>query len=240
MRATSTTTHASCARQVCSSPPPPFPTVVSPRFLNPPPSPRAFSLLLYLKVCEELLVDLFVFRYGENRLLCGRHWADQHRPRCTACDETIFADDFTFAEDSNWHVQHFCCEKCDKLLVDEEYVAAHGRVRFRGGEPASSPASLRPPHSAPIPKTQSPTACPATANTLPTSVLRAARSSTSRAARLPTAKRAARCELAARILILSPLVSHLAINPTPHPTPTPSLDNASGLAHGVLQVRCLR
>lgn len=65
------------------------------------------------EVCEEMLVDLICFKFQTNRMLCSRHWSDQHKPRCAACDETIHAKDFTVAEGQNWHVEHFCCEKCD-------------------------------------------------------------------------------------------------------------------------------
>ncbi len=36
--------------------------------------------------CEELLVDL-VYCFKDNALFCERHYAEQVRPRCAACDE---------------------------------------------------------------------------------------------------------------------------------------------------------
>ena len=36
--------------------------------------------------CEELLVDL-VYCFKDNTLYCQRHYAEQVRPRCAACDE---------------------------------------------------------------------------------------------------------------------------------------------------------
>ena len=78
------------------------------------------------EVCEEMLVDLICFKFQTNRMLCSRHWSDQHKPRCAACDETIHAKDFTVAEGQNWHVEHFCCEKCDVHLAGKEYVAGMG------------------------------------------------------------------------------------------------------------------
>eukprot|EP00050_Salpingoeca_kvevrii_P007919 m.299511 g.299511 ORF g.299511 m.299511 type:complete len:431 (+) comp14153_c0_seq1:164-1456(+) len=79
------------------------------------------------EVCEEMLVDLFCFVHQGERLLCGRHWSDQHKPRCAACDETVMADDLTVAEKQHWHLNHFCCFTCDKLLADQEYIAQNGK-----------------------------------------------------------------------------------------------------------------
>ncbi|XP_033123431.1 testin-like isoform X2 [Anneissia japonica] len=72
--------------------------------------------------CSELLVDLIYFWKDEN-VFCGRHYADQIRPRCAACDELIFAKEYTQAEDQNWHLKHFCCWECDTPLGGKRYVA---------------------------------------------------------------------------------------------------------------------
>ena len=37
-------------------------------------------------VCHELLVDLIYFQHA-GRVFCGRHHAEQIKPRCAACDE---------------------------------------------------------------------------------------------------------------------------------------------------------
>ncbi|XP_077992769.1 testin-like isoform X2 [Glandiceps talaboti] len=71
--------------------------------------------------CKELLVDLIYF-YKDDKVYCGRHYADLHRPRCAACDELIFAREYTQAEDQNWHLKHFCCFDCDVLLGGKRYV----------------------------------------------------------------------------------------------------------------------
>nr|XP_002734641.1 PREDICTED: testin-like [Saccoglossus kowalevskii] len=71
--------------------------------------------------CNELLVDLIYF-YKDDKVYCGRHYADLHRPRCAACDELIFAREYTQAEDQNWHLKHFCCFECDTLLGGKRYV----------------------------------------------------------------------------------------------------------------------
>lgn len=36
--------------------------------------------------CEELLVDLIYF-WKDDKLYCGRHYAEAVKPRCAACDE---------------------------------------------------------------------------------------------------------------------------------------------------------
>ena len=37
-------------------------------------------------VCEELLVDL-TYCHKEGHIYCERHYAEEIRPRCAACDE---------------------------------------------------------------------------------------------------------------------------------------------------------
>eukprot|EP00045_Choanoeca_perplexa_P008152 m.74780 g.74780 ORF g.74780 m.74780 type:complete len:542 (-) comp14379_c0_seq1:82-1707(-) len=74
--------------------------------------------------CEEPLADLLAFVH-ENMLLCGRHFADMHRPRCHACDESIFDPEYTHAQDRDWHVEHFCCRQCDAPLAAQNYVQLH-------------------------------------------------------------------------------------------------------------------
>lgn len=77
------------------------------------------------EVCDEGLVDLMAFVYDGDRLLCGRHYADMYKPRCAACDESIMAKDFTYAEEQCWHENHFCCVECDSNLADAEYVTVN-------------------------------------------------------------------------------------------------------------------
>jgi len=36
--------------------------------------------------CKELLVDLIYF-YHDDKIYCGRHYCELHKPRCAACDE---------------------------------------------------------------------------------------------------------------------------------------------------------
>ncbi|ESO08014.1 hypothetical protein HELRODRAFT_130334, partial [Helobdella robusta] len=72
-------------------------------------------------VCKELLVDLIYF-YKDGKVYCGRHHAETLKPRCVACDEIIFADECTEAEGRSWHVKHFTCFDCDKLLGGQRYI----------------------------------------------------------------------------------------------------------------------
>lgn len=72
--------------------------------------------------CKELLVDNIYFcRNGD--IYCGRHYADLIYPRCSACDEIVFAREYTQAENQTWHVQHFCCWYCDAPLAGLRYIA---------------------------------------------------------------------------------------------------------------------
>ncbi|XP_065147866.1 testin [Paramisgurnus dabryanus] len=71
--------------------------------------------------CTELLVDMIYF-WKKGQLYCGRHYGDSEKPRCAGCDELIFSNEYTQAEDLNWHLKHFCCFDCDCVLAGETYV----------------------------------------------------------------------------------------------------------------------
>ncbi|KAL7669105.1 hypothetical protein ACOME3_009774 [Neoechinorhynchus agilis] len=75
--------------------------------------------------CEELLVDLTYFYHCEL-VYCGRHYSELIRPRCSACDEIIFADECTEAEGRSWHMHHFVCSQCDTNLGGERYILRDG------------------------------------------------------------------------------------------------------------------
>ncbi|KAF7693425.1 hypothetical protein HF521_008741 [Silurus meridionalis] len=76
--------------------------------------------------CDELLVDLIYF-YQEGKIYCGRHHAERLKPRCSACDEIIFADECTEAEGRHWHMKHFCCFECETVLGGQRYIMKEGR-----------------------------------------------------------------------------------------------------------------
>ncbi|KAI6207110.1 hypothetical protein M3Y94_00992400 [Aphelenchoides besseyi] len=76
--------------------------------------------------CTELLVDLIYFRHNDN-VFCGRHHAEQQRPRCDGCDELIFGDECTEAEGRVWHMKHFVCTLCDCQLGGQKYVVRGNR-----------------------------------------------------------------------------------------------------------------
>ncbi|XP_043936133.1 prickle planar cell polarity protein 3 isoform X2 [Protopterus annectens] len=77
-------------------------------------------------VCSELLVDLIYF-YQDRKIYCGRHHAEQLKPRCQACDEIIFADECTEAEGRHWHMKHFCCFECETALGGQRYIMKESR-----------------------------------------------------------------------------------------------------------------
>ncbi|KAK9875331.1 hypothetical protein WA026_007729 [Henosepilachna vigintioctopunctata] len=77
-------------------------------------------------VCNELLVDLIYF-FKEGRLYCGRHHAETIKPRCSACDEIILADECTEAEGRAWHMKHFACSECERQLGGQRYIMREGR-----------------------------------------------------------------------------------------------------------------
>ncbi|XP_034237483.1 protein prickle-like [Thrips palmi] len=71
--------------------------------------------------CRHLLVDLIYF-YKDGRLYCGRHHAETLKPRCSACDEIILADECTEAEGRAWHLKHFACAECQAQLGGQRYI----------------------------------------------------------------------------------------------------------------------
>ncbi|XP_050431652.1 protein prickle-like isoform X2 [Adelges cooleyi] len=78
------------------------------------------------RVCKEMLVDLIYF-CKDNAIYCGRHHAETLKPRCSACDEIILADECTEAEGRAWHMKHFACLECDKQLGGQRYIMRDGR-----------------------------------------------------------------------------------------------------------------
>ncbi|XP_044010898.1 prickle planar cell polarity protein 3 isoform X4 [Aphidius gifuensis] len=71
--------------------------------------------------CKELLVDL-AYCVHDDLLYCERHYAEQLKPRCAACDELIFSGEYTKAMNKDWHSGHFCCWQCDESLTGQRYV----------------------------------------------------------------------------------------------------------------------
>ncbi|XP_052027054.1 testin-like [Apodemus sylvaticus] len=72
-------------------------------------------------ICGELLVDMIYF-WKNGKLYCGRHYCDSEKPRCVSCDELIFSNEYTQAENKNWHLKHFCCIICNNVLAGKIYV----------------------------------------------------------------------------------------------------------------------
>uniref|UniRef100_A0A3Q2QDM0 Prickle homolog 1b n=1 Tax=Fundulus heteroclitus TaxID=8078 RepID=A0A3Q2QDM0_FUNHE len=77
-------------------------------------------------MCQELLVDLIYF-YQNGKIFCGRHHAELMKPRCSSCDEIIFADECTEAEGRHWHMKHFACFECGTMLGGQRYIMKNGR-----------------------------------------------------------------------------------------------------------------
>uniref|UniRef100_A0A915CGD9 Uncharacterized protein n=1 Tax=Parascaris univalens TaxID=6257 RepID=A0A915CGD9_PARUN len=73
------------------------------------------------RTCDQRLVDMLYF-YKDGCYYCGRHFGDLMYPRCSGCDELIFSKEYTYAEDKNWHFDHFCCFGCDMQLGGHRYM----------------------------------------------------------------------------------------------------------------------
>jgi len=82
--------------------------------------------------CGEMLEDLLYYHY-KGKLYCGRDYAQLMKiPRCAACDELIFSAEYTGAEDSFWHIKHFCCWLCDSPLAGQKYIPVEGQPHCLG------------------------------------------------------------------------------------------------------------
>lgn len=72
--------------------------------------------------CNDLLADLVYFFHGGN-VYCARDLAEILKiPRCKACDELIFTNEYTAAENATFHIKHFCCFQCDTPLAGQKYI----------------------------------------------------------------------------------------------------------------------
>lgn len=76
------------------------------------------------KGCNQNLADMVYFYHEESDdVYCGRDYAKiRGIPRCKACDELIFVKEYCLAENSTFHVKHFCCFECDSPLAGQNYV----------------------------------------------------------------------------------------------------------------------
>ncbi|KAF5284266.1 hypothetical protein FQR65_LT00267 [Abscondita terminalis] len=74
--------------------------------------------------CNQNLADMMYFYHKESgEIYCGRDYAKiRGIPRCQACDELIFVKEYCLAENSTFHIKHFCCYECDKPLAGQNYV----------------------------------------------------------------------------------------------------------------------
>uniref|UniRef100_A0A3Q4G103 Prickle homolog 1b n=1 Tax=Neolamprologus brichardi TaxID=32507 RepID=A0A3Q4G103_NEOBR len=90
------------------------------------PNPCWHPACFVCATCQELLVDLIYF-YHSGKILCGRHHAELLKPRCSSCDEIIFADECTEAEGRHWHMKHFACFECGTMLGGQRYIMKDGR-----------------------------------------------------------------------------------------------------------------
>lgn len=74
--------------------------------------------------CNQNLADMMYFYHKESDdVYCGRDYAKiKGIPRCQACDELIFVKEYCLAENSTFHVKHFCCFECDTPLAGQNYV----------------------------------------------------------------------------------------------------------------------
>ncbi|KAG8451066.1 hypothetical protein GDO86_003374 [Hymenochirus boettgeri] len=80
-------------------------------------------------VCETCHLPLMTFIYflHDGKTYCGRHHAELSRSRCAACDQLILSEQCVVAEGHCWHMEHFCCWECDRVLGGSQYMMKGGR-----------------------------------------------------------------------------------------------------------------
>jgi len=96
------------------------PTVVVPELGNEEYKPND----LRCTTCKMLIADHQVYVADKNPY-CARCWVETKMAggiRCFGCDELILAGEYTKAEELSYHLEHFCCNKCDMQLGGHEYV----------------------------------------------------------------------------------------------------------------------
>lgn len=74
--------------------------------------------------CNQILADnVYFYNKETDNVYCGRDYAKVRGfPRCKACDELIFTKEYCLAENSTFHLKHFCCIECDKPLAGQDYT----------------------------------------------------------------------------------------------------------------------
>ncbi|CAG9814588.1 unnamed protein product [Phaedon cochleariae] len=74
--------------------------------------------------CNQILADNVYFYHKESdNVYCLRDYAKiRGFPRCKACDELIFTKEYCLADNSTFHLKHFCCTECDKPLAGQDYT----------------------------------------------------------------------------------------------------------------------
>ncbi|KAF0293273.1 Four and a half LIM domains protein 2 [Amphibalanus amphitrite] len=74
--------------------------------------------------CRQRLADL-LYCHLRGQPLCVRHFGDQLKDRCAACDQLIFDGEFLRAGGQSWHRAHLVCVDCGAPLADGQF-GLHG------------------------------------------------------------------------------------------------------------------
>ncbi|XP_028132441.1 uncharacterized protein LOC114327921 [Diabrotica virgifera virgifera] len=74
--------------------------------------------------CNQILADnMYFYNKESDNIYCLRDYAKiRGLPRCKACDELIFTKEYCLAENSTFHLKHFCCTQCDMPLAGQDYL----------------------------------------------------------------------------------------------------------------------
>ncbi|XP_023018754.2 testin LIM domain protein [Leptinotarsa decemlineata] len=74
--------------------------------------------------CNQIIADnVYFYNKESDNIYCLRDYAKiRGFPRCKACDELIFTKEYCLAENSTFHLKHFCCIECDTPLAGKDYT----------------------------------------------------------------------------------------------------------------------
>lgn len=71
-------------------------------------------------VCKGLLVDLNYYTKG-NDIYCEKHFNEIKS--CAGCHQVIKSDEYLYAENKYWHLDHFKCSNCSTSLDNQKYTS---------------------------------------------------------------------------------------------------------------------
>ncbi|ESN99752.1 hypothetical protein HELRODRAFT_83772, partial [Helobdella robusta] len=80
---------------------------------------RSWHLEHFVCCCCRETIEQNIFFEKSGKIYCEKDYHSVFSPKCNKCLLPIF-DMCVMALDKTWHLDHFTCDLCQKMLVDEE------------------------------------------------------------------------------------------------------------------------